>query len=148
MLYIISYLLFMIPTYLWRYAFITDAMNNNAMQNPDITALNICFLINYIILLIIAYYRSKKIEKPILAVFPLIAGIFDIVLGFIPLVPTAMNITALIMGAQNKQDASATNIVKKETNLDKLEKLANLKEKGVISEEEFANEKEKLMKNM
>mgnify|MGYP006919036568 CR=1 FL=1 len=35
MLYIISYLLFMIPTYLWRYAFIADAMNNNAMQNAN-----------------------------------------------------------------------------------------------------------------
>lgn len=59
---------------------------------------------NYVFLLIIAYYRGKKL-KEVSGSFPCYWWLFDIILAFIPLIPTVMNILALVMGlSDNKQN--------------------------------------------
>ena len=148
MLYILAYLFFMIPTYCWRLAFISHATNKGGIENIDTTPMYIILFINYLILIYIAYRRSKTIDKPVLTVFPIIACVFDIVIAFIPFVPTVMNISAIILGAQNKDNPKNVSNTAEDSSIDKLEKLAKLKENGAITEEEFTKEKQKLMKNI
>lgn len=149
MLYIIVYLFFMVPTYCWRLAFISQATDKGGIENIDTTPMYIAMIVNYLILIYIAYRRSKTIDKPVLTAFPIIASVFDIVIAFIPFIPTVMNVAAIIVGAQNKSNSkNESKIVAEDNSIDKLEKLAKLKESGAITEEEFAKEKEKLMKNI
>ena len=116
MVYALTYLIVMIPTYLWRYAFGASVIS--AAGESEVAelsgAMNICFLINYAILIFLAYRRSKKVNKSILPLFPVIAAIFDIVLVFIPFVPTVFNLMALIMGAQDQKDKVVYVIQKEE----------------------------------
>lgn len=106
MLFVLSYLFFMIPTYVWRGVFIAENLQNTAPASSafSLGTMYIVFIINYLILILIAYRRSKKVQKPVVAVLPVIAAVFDIFLGFIPLIPTVLNLMTLIMGAQKKQE--------------------------------------------
>ena len=77
-------------------------------DNPDLInnmvgTVTLILLINYIILILVAYCRGKAIDKKYIVIFPVIAGLFDVVLAFIPLVPTIMNITALITGVSGNK---------------------------------------------
>lgn len=103
--YALSYLFFTFLTYMWRLSVFSVAMNKNVDSNIEgmASAAIWVLLINYVILVLIAYYRGKAIDKKYIIIFPIIAGLFDVILVFIPLVPTIMNITALITGvSENK----------------------------------------------
>lgn len=106
--FVILYLIVMLFTYIWRAAAVGSALD--ASTTPQDVAgvgavANWLLFFNYVFLLIIAYYRGKKIEKKYLVAFPVIGGFFDIILAFIPLIPTVMNILALVMGlSDNKQN--------------------------------------------
>ena len=147
--YTLLYLFFMFLTYVWRLSVFSAAQNGNVNIEDMTDFVNEALLINYIFLFAIAYYRGKAIDKKNIVIFPLIAGLFDIVLAFIPLVPTVMNIAAIIIGAQSKNNSkNEADTAEKDGNIDKLVKLVKLKESGAITEEEFAKEKEQLMKNI
>lgn len=75
--------------------------------------INVMLFLNYVILAIITYFRGKKIDKKYLIAFPLIGGFFDMVLVFIPLVPTIMNILALVLGlSDGKQEVKVVYVEK------------------------------------
>lgn len=136
----ITYLFFMIPTYLWRMVFVSVVLDKG-VQQTDISAMsvNVCLLINYIILILITYYRAKKINRSYLTTFPLLGGVFDCFLGFIPFIPTIMNILAIVLGAQEQQNR--IDALSAQNKIDQLEKLQSLKEKGVLTQDEFDKQK-------
>lgn len=106
--FVILYLIVMLFTYLWRAAVVGGAMDSSTtiedVKNIGAIA-NWLLFFNYVILALIANSRGKKIEKRYLVAFPVIGGFFDLILGFIPLVPTIMNILALVMGlSDGKQE--------------------------------------------
>lgn len=105
-LFVVLYLVIMMFTYLWRYVVLGAPVNATPEQIKNVTlGINIILFLNYVILAIIAYFRGKKIDKKYLVSFPLIGGFFDLVLVFIPLVPTIMNILTLVMGlSDGKQE--------------------------------------------
>lgn len=90
----------MLFTYLWRIAFVGAAIETTSLQDINIMAdvVNWILLFNYVILIFIANSRGKIIEKRYLVAFPVIGGFFDILLVFIPMIPTVMNILALVIG--------------------------------------------------
>ncbi len=140
----ITYLFFMIPTYLWRMVFVSVVLDKG-VQQTDISAMsvNVCLLINYIILILITYYRAKKINRSYLTTFPLLGGVFDCFLGFIPFIPTIMNILAIVLGAQEQQNR--IDALSAQNKIDQLEKLQSLKEKGVLTQDEFDKQKKELL---
>ena len=104
-IYSLTYLFFTFLTYLWRFSIFSTTMSKD---NPDLInnmvgTVTLIFLINSIILILVAYCRGKAIDKKYIVIFPVIAGLFDVVLAFIPLVPTIMNITALITGVSGNK---------------------------------------------
>lgn len=104
-IYSLTYLFFTFLTYLWRFSIFSTTMSKD---NPDLInnmvgTVTLILLINYIILILVAYCRGKAIDKKYIVIFPVIAGLFDVVLAFIPLVPTIMNITALITGVSGNK---------------------------------------------
>lgn len=101
--YTLAYMFFMILTYLWRISAFS-AMKESADNFDNLVfAANIALFINYIILIAIAYSRGKKVDKKYIVIFPIIAGLFDVILAFIPLVPTVMNIIAIVSGVSGNK---------------------------------------------
>lgn len=118
--YVILYLIFMSFTYLWRLISIgiVEGMAKSGISYEealDITAsmIHICMFINYVILAYICRSRGKVLNKKWLAALPLVGCFFDMVLIFIPLVPTIMNILALVMGlSDGKQEVKVVYVEK------------------------------------
>lgn len=106
--FVILYLIVMLFTYLWRAVVVGGAFDSNTTVEDvkNVAAVvNWLLFFNYVILALIANSRGKKIEKRYLVAFPVIGCFFDMILTFIPLVPTIMNILALVMGlSDGKQE--------------------------------------------
>ncbi len=124
--FVILYLIVMLFTYLWRMAVIGGVMDSGTTAE-DVknmaSVVNWLLFFNYVILALIANSRGKKIDKRYLVAFPLIGGFFDLILGFIPLVPTIMNILALVMGlSEGKQEVKVVYVEKPSTETQQPEK--------------------------
>lgn len=104
--FVILYLFVMMFTYLWRFAFVSGVMQAGTTAE-DISSMSLVMhcmlLLNYLILIWIAYARGKKLDKKYLAALPLIGGFFDILLVIIPFVPTLMNLAVLVLGLSESQ---------------------------------------------
>ena len=94
--FMLSYIFTAVFTYIWRPAFIANSLQNNG--SGDTGTLYTILFINYAILILLSYERGKGTNKNYLWAFPTVGAIFDIVLGFIPFVPSIMNIATLISG--------------------------------------------------
>ena len=105
-IFTILYLFFMLFTYVWRLSAFSASVGENVSADSVSTYANtatILLLINYLILILIAYFRGKRVNKKSLVAFPFIGAVLDIVLAFIPFVPTIMNIITLVFGiSENK----------------------------------------------
>ncbi len=66
------------------------------------------YIILYALMIVACYFRGRAINKIWLILFPVLAALFDIVplLNFIPLVPTLMNIAAIVTGLRNRSNNS------------------------------------------
>ena len=96
--FIIIYVVLMIPTYVWNYIIAVDAIASEAGQINF--TWNIIQIINYLLLTVVAFLRGRRVGKGYIAAFPFVGGIFDVILIFIPFVPTVMNIVTIVLGAQ------------------------------------------------
>ena len=112
--FVIWYVVLMVPTYFIRFFAIggalSEAVNNN---NPDAAGeagMTASLVIAALIagLIFITYKRGKAIGKPWLVVFPSIAFVFDVVLSFIPFVPTLMHLLAIILGCIDNKNSQET----------------------------------------
>jgi len=105
--FLILYMLFMIPTYLIRFAVFGAAFDNasRGLETDGIGgAGTFMFLICFAVMGVVAFFRGRRIGKPWLVVFPVVAGVFDIVLVFIPFIPTVMHVLAIVLGAIVSQE--------------------------------------------
>lgn len=109
------FIIAMIPTYLLRGSYLFNSFQNLgdlAAISSQGDAMNWLMVLCYIIMVGITYKRSKSLDKSYLTVFPVLSGIFDIVLIFIPLVPTLLNILTLILiqpkGVEVVQDSKTS----------------------------------------
>lgn len=57
-------------------------------------------LLIYVLLAALCWKRGAAIDRKWLVIFPVLAGLFDLTpgLNYIPLIPTALNILAIILG--------------------------------------------------
>lgn len=109
--FVLSYLFFMALSYIWPWASNIGMLgalgnNSNSIAGIAVGAKFLGSLIIYIIMTIIVYIRGSAIQKKYIAAFPVVAGFFDLVLVFIPFVPTVMNIITLVMGVMNDKSNS------------------------------------------
>ncbi|WP_420723557.1 hypothetical protein [Hwanghaeella sp. LZ110] len=106
--FLLTYIIFMIPTYLIRFAAFSAAVQSTNSEQ-DISnignAASLMMIACFLILALIAFFRGRRIEKPWLAAFPIVAGVFDVVLFFIPVVPTAMHILTIVLGCISKPNS-------------------------------------------
>lgn len=86
----IIYLFAMIPTY-------EEGAAVEDIASMDYGVL-ILLAIFYLVMMIVTFYRSKKVNRPYLIAFPILGGVFDILLPFIILAPTAMHVAVIILG--------------------------------------------------
>ena len=56
----------------------------------------------YLIFLLVSVFRGINNGRPYIWAFVLIAGIFDVFVGFIPFIPTVFIILALVFGCLNR----------------------------------------------
>lgn len=101
--FLIIYVIFMIPTYFWRYAFIGAAFKDDANIDGLGNTMDILMILSYAIMTYVTYSRGKAIGKGYLAAFPIVGAVFDFILIFIPLVPTVMNIITIVLGMPNNK---------------------------------------------
>jgi hypothetical protein len=108
--FLFIYLFFMLPTYIWRWIFaagaIGAAMNDNGGSETAINSMAnatyVLLAISYIVMIFVAYRRGSTNNRKFLVAFPVVGGVFDIVLGFIPFVPTIFNILAIVFGSMSR----------------------------------------------
>jgi hypothetical protein len=111
--FLFIYLIFMLPTYVWRWIFaagaIGAAMDDSKSSNAAISAMGtttyVLLAISYAVMMYAAYRRGIASNRKFLVAFPAVGGVFDIVLGFIPFVPTIFNILAIVFGSMSKAKA-------------------------------------------
>jgi hypothetical protein len=113
--FLIAYILIMLVTYVLPYM----GSNSVVMQSvaagsgaPEAGTIHMAFLFHLaamVALCVIAWARGAGAGKGWIVVFPIIAAVFDLTpgLSLIPLIPTAMHIGALIMGARAMPPAAA-----------------------------------------
>jgi hypothetical protein len=108
--FLVIYLVAMAPTYVWRWIFAAGAIGASvegskaSMDAVDSMAMvtYVLLAISYAIMIFVAYRRGIANERKYLVAFPAVGAFFDIVLGFIPFVPTVFNILAIVFGAMGK----------------------------------------------
>ncbi len=111
--FLFIYLIFMLPTYVWRWIFaagaIGAAMDDSKSSDAAISAMGtttyVLLAISYAVMMYAAYRRGSANNRKFLIAFPAVGGVFDIVLGFIPFVPTIFNILAIVFGSMSKAKA-------------------------------------------
>lgn len=98
--FLVLFLLPMILTYGVRFALFGAALDLGVFSD-EAAALGRTatwlLIVCYFIMIVAAYFRGRCIARPYLPIFPFIGGLFDIVLVFIPLVPTVMNVAVIIL---------------------------------------------------
>jgi chromate transport protein ChrA len=99
--FLVVYLLFMAPTYIWRWVFAAGAMSGESVDDMA-SATYVLLAISYAVMIYVTYRRGIENQQKHLVAFPAVGAFFDIVLGFIPFVPTVLNILALVLGAKDK----------------------------------------------
>lgn len=120
--FVLSYIVLTIFTYCARLFFAAGSMATIAAKtapndNPFVAigggfgGALFGMIVTYLLMILVAYFRGKAIEKKYITIFPVIAGLFDIVLVFIPFVPTIMNILTLILGCINDNKPKEIRIV-------------------------------------
>lgn len=101
--FVICYIIFMIPTYLLPYAGSNSSLMHGLDAAAKTHALNVPFWLHLgslFILCFITWFRGAYVSKVWLIIFPILALVFDFVPGLsaIPLVPTVMHLLAIILG--------------------------------------------------
>lgn len=103
--FLIIYLIFMVLTYMWRFAFFGAAFEEGADINGMGNTMNVLMFLSYAIMAFVAYSRGKAIGKGYLVSFPIVGAVFDLILIFIPFVPTIMNIITIVLGMPDSKPA-------------------------------------------
>lgn len=108
--FLVIYLIAMAPTYVWRWIFAAGAVgaslegsqaSMDALDSMSI-ATYVLLAVSYAIMIFVAHRRGSANERKYLVAFPAVGAFFDIVLGFIPFVPTVFNVLAIVFGAMGK----------------------------------------------
>lgn len=103
--FLIIYLIAMVLTYFWRFAFIGAAFDDGADIEGMGNTMNILMFLSYAVMACVAYIRGKSIGKGYLVAFPIVGAVFDLILVFIPFVPTIMNIITIVLGMPDNKKA-------------------------------------------
>jgi hypothetical protein len=109
--FVILYILFMLPTYFLPYLGSNSFMLNTlgvaagAGVNPAFWP----HLGSLVVLVVLGWSRGQVIGKAWLVIFPILAGVFDLLPGLnaIPLVPTVMHLLAIILGVAGASTTTA-----------------------------------------
>lgn len=104
--FLILYIILMVPTYFWRFGLIGSVMEGGDDFESRNSTVMVLLLISYVGMAIVAYSRGKKSGKKYLFAFPIVGGVFDLILLFIPFVPTVMNIITIVMGMSDDKEAA------------------------------------------
>jgi hypothetical protein len=105
--FVIAYLALMVPTYLLPYLGSNSSVVNTFSASTGM-GLTIPWYLHVwclAMLVILSWVRGRRIGKSYLPVFPVLAGVFDMVpgLSLIPLIPTVLHILAIVLGAMVKE---------------------------------------------
>lgn len=96
-------------TYCYRFAATSVFLDSGNMEDTTPMAVaNWLLFFSYMLMAYLAYRKGKPNDKAYLGCFPVIAAVFDLVLVFIPFVPTVLNLITLIMGLIEKPKAVQT----------------------------------------
>ena len=102
--FFVIYLFFMVLTYLWRFYFFGVAIEGGFDIENIKNSMHILMALSYAIMSYVAYRRGKIIGKGYIAAFPIVGAVFDLILVFIPLVPTVMNIITIVLGMPDNKN--------------------------------------------
>ncbi len=90
-----AYLVLMVLTYVCRWGLMGILPEDSSII---LWLPTVVLALIYVLMCRITYKRGQTIGKTWLITFPLVGAIFDVILIFIPLVPTVMNILGLVFG--------------------------------------------------
>ncbi len=102
-------LLFLLPasfTYFSGLLLGVAMMSEQGVTGVRTTFLAICYAILaicYAIMVIACWIRGRQVDRKWLLAFPIVGGVFDMFLIFIPFVPSIMNIAVLATGIPPKK---------------------------------------------
>lgn len=58
----------------------------------------------YAVMAFACWLRGRATDRKWLIAFPILGGVFDMFLGFVPFVPSVLNLVVLILGLQSKKE--------------------------------------------
>jgi len=96
---------------MWRFAAFSVLMDESSAggRGEYVGAATIILMTgSYVVLALISFIRGHRIGKPWLVAFPIIGGIFDVVLVIVPFVPTVMHLLTLILGSITPEASKST----------------------------------------
>ncbi|WP_159084640.1 hypothetical protein [Dongshaea marina] len=111
--FILLYIIPMLFTYVVRWVAFGLSADTGFQDGPNVGGITIWLIVLYAIMIFATHSRGKANDRSWLIVLPIIGALFDILLGFIPLVPTVMNILVLIFGCMDAKQP--TEIIIRET---------------------------------
>ena len=97
-MFVVLYLVFMVPTYLLPYL-----GSNSSFINIASSGMNPLFwshIFAMLMLVLVTWLRGSYVSKSWIVIFPILASVFDLIpgLSLVPFVPTIMHIFAIILG--------------------------------------------------
>ena len=97
------YLGAMLPTYIYRWVFggamLTDAAFSGGRGIGGMSVVLYLFLIaSYTAMVFACYKKGSQENKLWIITFPIVAAVFDLLIIFIPFIPTIMNVCAMVFG--------------------------------------------------
>jgi sugar phosphate permease len=104
------FLIAMVPTYIYRWVFVAGAIADASTGGNSASALGstatLLLALSYAVMIYVSYKRGLVNDRKFLVAFPVAGAVFDILLGFIPFIPTLFNILTIIFGVmKGKEEA-------------------------------------------
>ena len=104
--FLIVFLLFMVPTYFWRFVVVFGDSPASAEPGDMTITMNVLLFISYAVMTKVSFSRGKAIGKGYIGSFPIVSGVFDMVVPFVPFVPTIMNIITIVLAMPNPKESN------------------------------------------
>ena len=101
--FVCLYIIPMLLTYTVRWVAFSLSADTGFQDGPNVGGIFIWLVILYSIMIFATVRRARANHKGWMVVLPIIGAVFDIFLGFVPLIPTIMNILVLIFGCMEPQ---------------------------------------------
>lgn len=98
--FLVIYLLIMTSTYMWRWVYFAVSIKD---LSANAGLLHSIMFTSYLGMTYVSYLRGEVVGKKYLPAFPIVGGLFDLIIVYVPFVPTIMNIITIVLALTDNE---------------------------------------------